>query len=88
MFKISGGYVYDPRNGIEGQVQDLWIQDGKLIAPPSDPSLRPTRTLNAAGLIVMPGGVDMHCHIAGPKVNVARKMRPEEAASGRAPSAA
>ena len=26
----------------------------------------------------MPGGVDMHCHIAGPKVNVARKMRPEE----------
>jgi formylmethanofuran dehydrogenase subunit A len=26
----------------------------------------------------MPGGVDMHCHIAGPKVNTARKMRPEE----------
>ena len=26
----------------------------------------------------MPGGIDMHCHIAGPKVNVARKMRPEE----------
>jgi formylmethanofuran dehydrogenase subunit A len=78
MFLIKGGYVYDPRNGIEGQVQDLWIQDGKLIAPPSDPTLRPSRTLNAAGLIVMPGGVDMHCHIAGPKVNVARKMRPEE----------
>ena len=26
----------------------------------------------------MPGGVDMHAHIAGPKVNVARKMRPED----------
>ena len=26
----------------------------------------------------MPGGVDMHCHIAGPKVNMARKMRPED----------
>ena len=26
----------------------------------------------------MPGGVDMHCHIAGPKVNAARKMRPED----------
>ena len=26
----------------------------------------------------MPGGVDMHCHIAGPKVNVARKMRPDD----------
>ena len=27
----------------------------------------------------MPGAVDMHCHIAGPKVNTARMMRPEEA---------
>ena len=25
-----------------------------------------------------PGGVDMHCHIVGPKVNAAREMRPEE----------
>ncbi len=29
-------------------------------------------------MVVMPGGVDMHCHIAGPKVNLARKMRPED----------
>lgn len=29
-------------------------------------------------MIVMPGGVDMHAHIAGPKVNTARKMRPED----------
>jgi formylmethanofuran dehydrogenase subunit A len=36
------------------------------------------KTLDAAGMVVMPGGIDMHCHIAGPKVNVARKMRPEE----------
>jgi formylmethanofuran dehydrogenase subunit A len=78
LFKISGGYVYDPINGIDGQVHDLWIQGGKLVAAPTDPLIRPTRTLNAAGLVVMPGGVDMHCHIAGPKVNMARKMRPEE----------
>jgi formylmethanofuran dehydrogenase subunit A len=77
-FKISGGYVYDPTNGIDGQVKDLWILDGKLVETPTDPTIRPTRTLNATGLVVMPGGVDMHCHIAGPKVNMARKMRPEE----------
>ena len=77
-FKIAGGYVYDPRNGIDGQVHDLWIKDGKIVAPPADPKIRPTRTLNAAGLTVMPGGIDMHCHIAGPKVNTARKLRPEE----------
>ena len=78
LFKISGGYVYDPLHGIDGQVRDLWIQDGQLIPPPSDPNVRPTRTLNAAGLVIMPGGIDMHCHIAGPKVNAARKLRPEE----------
>ena len=26
----------------------------------------------------MPGGVDIHCHIAGPKVNAARKLQPED----------
>jgi len=25
----------------------------------------------------MPGGIDIHCHIAGPKVNLARKVQPE-----------
>ena len=77
-FLITGGYVYDPANGIDGQVKDLWIEGSKIVEPPADPNVRPTRTLNAAGLVIMPGGIDMHCHIAGPKVNAARKMRPEE----------
>ena len=77
-FKISGGYVYDPQNGIEGQVKDLWIRGDRIVDAPDDVRVRADRTLNASGLVVMPGGVDMHCHIAGPKVNVARKMRPEE----------
>src|SRR6185369_5709432 len=38
----------------------------------------PERVLDATGLVVMAGGVDMHAHIAGPKVNLARKMRPED----------
>ena len=78
LLKISGGYVYDPAHGVDGQVKDLWIRDGKITEPPSTPAEKPTRTLNASGLIVMPGGIDMHCHIAGPKVNTARKMLPEE----------
>ena len=76
--KISGGYVYDPLHGVDGQVRDIWVRDGKIVPPPGDPHTKPDRTLNAAGLVVMPGGVDMHCHIAGPKVNTARKMRPED----------
>jgi formylmethanofuran dehydrogenase subunit A len=83
LLKIAGGTVYDPANGIDGAVQDIWVRDGKIIAPPGvntpgSPEVRPDKTLDAAGLVVMPGGVDMHAHIAGPKVNVARKMRPED----------
>jgi formylmethanofuran dehydrogenase subunit A len=80
--KISQGTVYDPANGMDGRVMDLWIADGRIVDAPTDPSIRPARTVDAQGLVVMPGGIDMHCHIAGPKVNVARKMRPEEKRKG------
>ena len=80
--KISQGTVYDPANGIDGEVRDLWILNGRIVAAPTDSTVRPSRIIDAAGLVVMPGGIDMHCHIAGPKVNVARKMRPEEKRRG------
>ena len=80
--KISRGIVYDPLHGIDGEVRDIWILDGRIVSPPTDPAFRPARTIDASGLVVMPGGIDMHCHIAGPKVNVARKMRPEEKRRG------
>jgi len=80
--KISGGTVYDPANGIDGQVGDIWIQGQKIVAAPSDPAERATRVIDARGLVVMAGGVDMHCHIVGPKVNSARKMCPEQKRRG------
>jgi formylmethanofuran dehydrogenase subunit A len=76
--KISQGTVYDPANGIDGKICDLWILDGHIVSPPADSTIRPVRTIDAEGLVVMPGGIDIHCHIAGPKVNVARKLRPED----------
>ncbi len=76
--KIAQGTVYDPANGIDGKVCDLWILDGRIVTPPTDSTIRPVRTIDASGLVVMPGGIDIHCHIAGPKVNVARKLRPED----------
>lgn len=78
LWKITGGTVYDPKHGADGRVQDIWIDGSQVTSPPSDPAVKPSRTLDAQGLVIMPGGVDMHCHIAGPKVNVARKMRPED----------
>ena len=78
LFKIAAGRSTIPTNGIDGQVRDCGSSSGRIVAGPTDPAVRPTRTIDAAGLVVMPGGIDMHCHIAGPKVNMARKMRPEE----------
>jgi formylmethanofuran dehydrogenase subunit A len=78
LLKITGGRVYDPANGIDGDVRDIWIQDGQVIDKPLAADVRPDREIDATGMVVMPGGVDMHCHIAGPKVNAARKMRPED----------
>jgi formylmethanofuran dehydrogenase subunit A len=83
-FKIAGGTVYDPANGIDGQVRDLWIAGEKIVEAPIDSEVRPARTIDARGLVVMPGGVDMHCHIVGSKVNTARKMCPEQKRRGQA----
>ncbi len=76
--KISGGTIFDPAHGVDGVVGDLWVANGKIVAPPTDPGITPDRKLDARGLVIMPGGVDMHCHIAGSKVNTARKLCPEQ----------
>ena len=74
MLRISGGRVYDPANGIAGEVRDVCVEDAKIVAGvPAH-----ARTIDARGMVVMPGGVDIHAHIAGPAVNAARKLSPEE----------
>jgi len=75
--KLTGGKIYDPTNGIDGVVGDLWIHDGKIVSPPTNNADSWT-TVDLSGRVVMAGAVDMHCHIAGPKVNTARKMQPEQ----------
>lgn len=72
--RIVNGKLYDPANGIEGEVHDICVQDGRIVASVAADA----RQIDASGLVVMPGGVDIHCHIAGPKVNLARKLQPED----------
>ena len=75
--KLAGAKIVDPANGLDGVVGDLWVRDGKIVDAPTDPTAN-IKTLNLSGRVLMPGAVDMHCHIAGPKVNTARKMQPEQ----------
>ena len=74
MLRIAAGRVYDPANGVAGEVRDVCVQDGKIVADVPGHA----RRIDARGTVVMPGGVDIHAHIAGPAVNAARKLSPEE----------
>jgi len=73
MLRITGGKVYDPAHGIDGVVRDICISDGKIVA-----EVDGARTIDATGMIVMPGGVDVHTHVAGGSINFARAMTPED----------
>ncbi len=75
---LHGATIYDPANGVDGVVGDLWVDGDKIVETPPVAQQRDYRKIEAAGLVAMPGGVDMHCHIAGPKVNVGRKLRADE----------
>ncbi len=74
MLRIAGGRVYDPANGVAGEERDVCLDGGKVVddVPAHAPRI------DARGMVVMPGGVDIHAHIAGPKVNAARRLAPEE----------
>jgi formylmethanofuran dehydrogenase subunit A len=71
--RISGGRLYDPANGVNGEVRDLCLKDGRVVAEVGEQA----RRIDARGMVVMPGGVDIHSHIAGPAVNAARRLSPE-----------
>ena len=70
------GRIYDPANGRNGAAATLCVRDGRVVAESAldDSAL----VFDARGMAVLPGGVDMHAHIAGPKVSAARRMRPED----------
>ena len=72
MLRITGGKVYDPANGVNGVVQDVCISNGRIVS-----NVNGGRTLDATGMVVFPGGVDIHTHVAGGALNFARGLTPE-----------
>lgn len=73
-FVIRGGRLHDPANDRDGVVADIWVDGGSIVAEPADRDR--FTVIDAAGLVVMPGGVDLHSHVAGPKVNAGRSIAP------------
>ena len=82
---IRGGRLHDPKANVAGEIRDVWLRDGKVIPPPvtgegtaNDTACRthtPDRVIDAKGMRVTPGAVEVHAHIASTTVNAARGIQ-------------
>jgi len=70
---IRGGRIVDPGQGID-QVGDLLISEGKIVrlggtvilSAAKDLEAKQSLVIDATGLVVSPGFVDLHCHLREP----------------------
>ena len=65
-------------------MRDICVDGDRIVA--DLPAAAPR--LDASGMVVMPGGVDIHSHVAGGTVNLARRLLPDEHERDPAPAPA
>ena len=64
--RIVGGRIVDPASGVD-RVADLVIEDGRVRGIASGSGAADgERVVDASGLVVAPGFVDLHCHLREP----------------------
>jgi len=88
LIRLKGGRVLDPVHAHDA-VGDVLIENGRIVAAASN-GRDADETYDVSGRIVMAGGVDIHSHIGGSNVTMARLLMPELpalAAKGGAPIA-
>ncbi|HOY69325.1 MAG TPA: formylmethanofuran dehydrogenase subunit A [Methylotenera sp.] len=73
---LKNGKIYDPAHQKNGVIEDIYIKNGRIVAKPNATE-KITQTIDLKGKIVMAGAIDMHSHIGGGKVNIARMLLPE-----------
>jgi len=73
---LKNGRVYDPAHGVDGVVKDIYIKNGRINSKPNSGE-KISQVYDLAGKVIMAGAIDMHSHIGGGKVNIARMMLPE-----------
>ena len=62
---IRGGRVIDPKNGVD-MVADVLVENGKIAKIEENISAEGMQVIEAAGRVVAPGFIDMHCHLRDP----------------------
>jgi formylmethanofuran dehydrogenase subunit A len=80
--KMRGGRVIDPTQTEQDCVRDLFVRDGRIVE-----TSEAAQEIDAGGCVVMAGGIDMHTHIGGGKVNLARLLMTEDHRNGANPFA-
>ena len=66
--KIAGGRLYDPTCGWDGEAGDLYVEDGRLVAPLPEVD----REIEARGQIVTPAGIELRGQVATYGLNFLR----------------
>ncbi|MFT7235624.1 MAG: formylmethanofuran dehydrogenase subunit A, partial [Methylophagaceae bacterium] len=79
LMKLTGGRIYDPENGVHNEVRDIYVKDGRIVAGSVDDKI--DQEIDVRGKVIMAGAIDMHTHIGGGKINIARTMLPEDHAA-------
>ena len=66
--KIAGGHVFDPAQGWQGEVRDLYLAGGRIVPPLP----RVETVIDAKNLAVVPGGIDLRGQVASFGLNFLR----------------
>ena len=66
MLCIKNGHVMNPKDGMD-QITDIWVEDGHILAYGENPAAKEAEEIiDAQGMIVAPGLVDVHVHFRDP----------------------
>ncbi|MCC9654691.1 formylmethanofuran dehydrogenase subunit A [Rhodopirellula halodulae] len=73
---LRGSRLIDPSvpgTKSSGEIADLWWKDGRIVEAP-EPGVVADETIDGSGCLTMAGGIDLHTHIGGGKVTLARML--------------
>lgn len=62
---IKNGHILDPASATDG-IRDILVEDGKIAKVEADIKDAADQTIDASGLMVMPGFIDLHVHFREP----------------------
>jgi dihydroorotase len=65
ILRIANGRIIDPSQSLD-EVADLWIRGEQILGVGPRPGLQAAHTIDAAGMIVCPGLIDIHVHLREP----------------------